>query len=119
MFAYKKHKEHDEDVRRFFFFDSRPDLTSVIQDKAEAWARTNWINEARARTEAYRQNGSQEPYTWVLTHGKSIPQGAILVGKEKSWNLYICRAFEDVSLLFKFDVCTKLILTIMASGWYP
>ncbi|KAF9485759.1 carbohydrate-binding module family 12 protein [Pholiota conissans] len=77
MFAYKKHEEHKEEAT------------------AEGWASGNWLNEAKERTEAYHRNGTQEPCTWVLTQGKHIPKGAILVGPEKSWNLYICRAFYD------------------------
>jgi hypothetical protein len=74
LFAYKKHQEHKE------------------EDKADAWASNNWIEEAKARRENFQRNGSHEPATWILTHDQSIPEGAILVGKEHSWSLYICRA---------------------------
>ncbi|KAF8899503.1 carbohydrate-binding module family 12 protein [Gymnopilus junonius] len=80
LLAYKKHEEHKEHSR------------------ADGWARENWLQEASARTEAYRRNGTEEPCLWVFTQGKHIPKGAILVGKEKSWNLYICRAFYDGGL---------------------
>ncbi|KAF8800973.1 carbohydrate-binding module family 12 protein [Phlegmacium glaucopus] len=80
LFAYKKHEEHKE------------------QGKAEGWAHGNWIQEAKAHTESFYRNGTNEPATWVLTQGQTIPRGAILVGREHSWNLYICRAFHDNSL---------------------
>ncbi|PPQ70209.1 hypothetical protein CVT26_014466 [Gymnopilus dilepis] len=80
MLAYKKHEEHKD------------------QDRADGWARGNWIQEAKARTEQYHRNGTDEPCLWVFTQGKQIPKGAILVGREKSWNLYICRAFYDGGL---------------------
>ncbi|KDR70428.1 hypothetical protein GALMADRAFT_884972 [Galerina marginata CBS 339.88] len=78
--AYKKHEEHKEGGR------------------AEGWAHGNWISEAKERTDLYHRNGTNEAALWVLTHGKSIPRDAILVGKEKSWNLYICRAYLDGGL---------------------
>lgn len=81
LFAYKKHEENKE------------------QGKADDWAHQNWIQEARARKEHYQRNGSREPATWVLTHKQVIPQGAILVGREKDWNLYICRAHIKGGLL--------------------
>jgi len=77
LFAHKKHEEHKEDA------------------KADGWARGNWISEATQRTEAYHSNGSNDACLWVLTKGTHIPKGAILVGREHSWNLYICRAFND------------------------
>jgi len=72
--AYKNHEEHKE------------------QGKADAWSRSNWIQEARARRDHFYNNESREAAIWVLTQKQDIPQGAILVGREKSWNLYICRA---------------------------
>ncbi|KAJ3516540.1 hypothetical protein NLJ89_g1050 [Agrocybe chaxingu] len=81
MFAYKKHEEDKDEA------------------KAQAWSRENWLNDARARTQAFHQQGPSAPATWLLTHGKSIPKGAILVGREKSWNLYISRAYYDGGLL--------------------
>jgi hypothetical protein len=77
VFAYKKHEENKEEAQ------------------AGGWAQGNWINDAKARTEQYNRVGTNDAATWVLTHGKTIPRGAILVGKEKSWNLYICRAYYD------------------------
>jgi hypothetical protein len=78
LFAYKKHEEHKE------------------QGKADEWSHGNWLQEAKDRTNNYHRNGGgNEPATWVLTHNQVIPKGAILVGREKSWNLYICRAFYD------------------------
>jgi len=81
LFAYKKHEEHKE------------------QAKADAWSHDNWLQEARVRRDNYHRHGSNDPVTWVLTRGQDIPKGAILVGREKSWNLYICRAFYDGGVL--------------------
>ncbi|KAF8964773.1 hypothetical protein BDZ97DRAFT_1814411 [Flammula alnicola] len=77
LFAYKKHEEHKEGAH------------------VEGWARTNWIQDAKQRKERFLTQGTNEPAVWVLTSGKTIPKGAILVGREHSWNLYICRAFHD------------------------
>lgn len=57
-----------------------------------------WIAEARARADAFYRGGPKAPYTWVLNQGKHIPDGAIVVGREKSWTLYICRAFYKGSV---------------------
>ncbi|KAJ7497107.1 carbohydrate-binding module family 12 protein [Mycena latifolia] len=65
------------------------------EKKAQTWALQNWIHEAEAHTAQYRQYGPRSPATWILNHGKNIPQGAIVVGQEKSWTLYICRAFYE------------------------
>jgi len=65
------------------------------EKKAQTWALQNWIHDAEARTAQYRQYGPRSPATWILNHGKDIPQGAIAVGQEKSWTLYICRAFYE------------------------
>ncbi|KAK7057408.1 carbohydrate-binding module family 12 protein [Favolaschia claudopus] len=68
---------------------------SEEEKKAQTWSLQNWIHEAEVRTAEFRQYGPRGPATWVLNHGKNIPQGAIAVGKEKSWTLYICRAFYE------------------------
>jgi len=65
------------------------------EKKAQTWALQNWVHDAEARTAQYRQNGPRGPATWILNHGNNIPQEAIVVGKEHSWTLYICRAFYD------------------------
>ncbi|KAJ7188488.1 carbohydrate-binding module family 12 protein [Mycena filopes] len=65
------------------------------EKKAQTWGLQNWVHEAEARTEQYRQYGPRSPATWILNHGKEIPQGAIEVGREHSWSLYICRAFYE------------------------
>ncbi|KAJ7039250.1 carbohydrate-binding module family 12 protein [Mycena alexandri] len=65
------------------------------EKKAQTWALQNWIQDAKARTEQYRQTGARSPATWILNHGKEIPQGAIAVGREHNWTLYICRAFYE------------------------
>jgi len=80
LFAYKKHEEHKE------------------QAKADEWSHSNWIQEAKDRRDHYQRNGSREAAIWVLTHKQIIPDGAILVGKEHSWNLYICRAPHEGGL---------------------
>ncbi|KAF4598399.1 hypothetical protein EYR38_006801 [Pleurotus pulmonarius] len=77
FFAYKHHEKNEE------------------EKKAQAWGAQNWLADAQARSEAFKRNGPSGPATWVLTEGKNIPRDAILVGQEKSWNLYICRAFMD------------------------
>ncbi|KAF7321501.1 Carbohydrate-binding module family 12 protein [Mycena kentingensis (nom. inval.)] len=77
-FAAYKHHEKNEDEK-----------------KAQLWSMQNWLHDAEQRTLAFRQNGPRSAATWILNKGKSIPDNAILVGKEKSWNLYICRAFFD------------------------
>ncbi|KAJ7675116.1 hypothetical protein B0H17DRAFT_1161714 [Mycena rosella] len=65
------------------------------EKKAQTWALQNWIHDAEARTAQFRQYGPRSPATWILNHGKNIPQGAIAVGQEHSWTLYICRAFYE------------------------
>ncbi|KAJ7668411.1 carbohydrate-binding module family 12 protein [Mycena polygramma] len=65
------------------------------EKKAQTWALQNWVHEAEARTAQYCQYGARSPATWILNHGKNIPQEAIVVGKEHSWTLYICRAFYN------------------------
>jgi len=77
LFAYKKHEEHKEGT------------------KAEGWAHSNWIKEARERRDRFNNSGPNDAVTWILTQGQHIPRGAILVGREQNWNLYICRAFHD------------------------
>lgn len=69
----------------------------ALQEKVEAWAKGNWLSEAQARLAQYKSNGPSGPASWVLTQGKSIPKGALEVGPENSWMLYICRAAYDVS----------------------
>ncbi|KAF8170224.1 carbohydrate-binding module family 12 protein [Mycena galopus ATCC 62051] len=68
------------------------------EKKAQTWALQNWVHDAEARTAEYHQSGARGPATWILNEGKVIPEKAILVGKEHSWNLYICRAFYNGGL---------------------
>ncbi|KAF7362069.1 Carbohydrate-binding module family 12 protein [Mycena venus] len=68
---------------------------SEEEKKAQTWSLQNWVHDAEARTAQYRQYGPSGPATWILNQGKNIPQEAIVVGQEKSWTLYICRAFYD------------------------
>jgi len=65
------------------------------EKKADAWALQNWLHDAQQRTEEYHRNGSQGSVTWVLTHGKRIPSGAITGGNDQGHTLYIARAFQD------------------------
>jgi len=76
MYAYKKHEDHKHE-----------------DHKVESHG--DWVKQAKHRTEAYNKDGTDQPCMWVLTEGKHIPKGAILVGPEQSWNLYICRAFYE------------------------
>ncbi|KAL0956135.1 hypothetical protein HGRIS_002301 [Hohenbuehelia grisea] len=77
MFAYKQHEKNEEEKNSL------------------AWGLQNWLAEARNRADDFQRNGPRGPATWVLTQGRSIPPHAIVVGKEKSWTLYISRAFQD------------------------
>ncbi|KAF6760047.1 carbohydrate-binding module family 12 protein [Ephemerocybe angulata] len=54
----------------------------------------NWLAVAERRTEEFGRSGPKGPTTWVLNRGKRIPEGAIVVGKEHDWTLYICRAYH-------------------------
>ncbi|KAF7298171.1 hypothetical protein HMN09_01038900 [Mycena chlorophos] len=76
--AFKSHQHHEE------------------AQKAHTWALGNWLHDAEARTAEYRNYGPRSPATWILNRGKEIPPEAILVGKEHSWSLFICRAFYEV-----------------------
>nr|GAT57717.1 carbohydrate-binding module family 12 protein [Mycena chlorophos] len=75
--AFKSHQHHEE------------------AQKAHTWALGNWLHDAEARTAEYRNYGPRSPATWILNRGKEIPPEAILVGKEHSWSLFICRAFYE------------------------
>ncbi|KAF8157810.1 hypothetical protein B0H34DRAFT_782560 [Crassisporium funariophilum] len=79
LFAYKHHEKSED----------------------QAWAQSNWLSEAEKRTADFRQEGGRGPANWVLNRGTTIPPGAIEIGKEKSWTLYVCRAFLDASSVFK------------------
>jgi hypothetical protein len=82
IFAYKHHEkseEHKDELKQGY---------------------EKWVRDAQAATAHFNRDGPQgRPATWVLNHGKSIPQGAITTGREHSWNLYICRAFFDGGIL--------------------
>ncbi|KAJ7594728.1 carbohydrate-binding module family 12 protein [Mycena floridula] len=71
---------------------------SEEEKKAQVWALSNWLHEAQQRADDFYRNGLRGPAQWVLTEGKNIPAEAIVVGQEKSWTLYICRAFHEGSL---------------------
>ena len=55
----------------------------------------SWLAEAQARTEQFHRNGPQGPVTWVLVHGKEIPQGAIQAGEENGNTFFACRTFYE------------------------
>jgi hypothetical protein len=72
---------------------------SSEHEKAEAWAMSNWLQEARNRTDQFNQRGPTSATTWILASGTNIPQGAIQCGKEKSGDpLYVCRAYYQGGL---------------------
>jgi len=56
---------------------------------------SNWLETAQYHTEEFYKNGPRAPYTWVLTHGKTIPHGAIVVAQEHDWLLHPARAYCD------------------------
>jgi len=72
-FAYHKHKEHEEEKEGF----------------------EGWLQKAQARATQFQRDGGRGPATWVLTHGKTMPPGALVVGKEHDWTLYIGRSYVD------------------------
>lgn len=66
------------------------------EHKADAWALSNWLQDAQARAAQFRPDRPSGPYTWLLTHGKNFPPGAIEGGREKNGNvLYIARVFHE------------------------
>lgn len=81
--GYKAFKDHDKKEE---------------EKKAQTWALNNWLTEAEQRTERYKREGPQGPATWILNHGKDIPRNAIVIGPEKHWTLYVCRAYYEGGL---------------------
>ncbi|PFH52015.1 carbohydrate-binding module family 12 protein [Amanita thiersii Skay4041] len=79
IFAYKEHEKRQENKN------------------SHQWAKENWMSEAQARTQNFRANGPQTPATWVLTHGKSIPQYAITISNDP-FSMFSCRAYMDGGL---------------------
>lgn len=62
--------------------------------KADAWGLQNWLSDAQARAQRFRQNGPEGPVSWVLTNGKNIPNGAIVGGRDTNGDdLWIARAY--------------------------
>lgn len=88
-----------------------------LQAKAAAWTVQNWMQEAQVRTEAFHRNGPQGPATWVLVHGKEIPQGALQAGEENGNVFFACRTFHEVSIL----CCGDRMYTyhVFLTGRYP
>jgi len=76
ILAYKKHEEKKE------------------EHKSQEWAHSQWLTEARAKKDVFFRDGPRGPVTWVLTEGKDIPQGAILVSNDPH-SMYSCRAHID------------------------
>ncbi|KDQ21377.1 carbohydrate-binding module family 12 protein [Botryobasidium botryosum FD-172 SS1] len=65
--------------------------------KGGEWAMQNWLSDAKNRTSEFYRTGPRGPYTWVLTEGRNIPQGAIEGGRDGDNHkspLYICRAYH-------------------------
>ena len=67
-----------------------------------------WVADAEARAAQFRQYGSKNAATWILNRGKNIPAHAILVGREKSWNLYIARGYIQGSIREFFFTIVRL-----------
>ncbi|KIY46172.1 hypothetical protein FISHEDRAFT_48088 [Fistulina hepatica ATCC 64428] len=61
-------------------------------------SREAWITNAMEQKQFYQEHGARSPATWILTEGKRIPQGAVHVSREKTWDLYICRVFYEGSI---------------------
>ncbi|EPQ57167.1 hypothetical protein GLOTRDRAFT_58343 [Gloeophyllum trabeum ATCC 11539] len=80
-FAYKEHEKSEE------------------EKKAQVWAFQNWLHDAQARTEEYHRNGPRGPATWILNHGRNIPQNAIAGGEEHGEPLYIARAYYEGGIM--------------------
>ncbi|KIJ49686.1 carbohydrate-binding module family 12 protein [Sphaerobolus stellatus SS14] len=78
-YAYHEHEKNEEDK------------------KAQVWGLQNWLQDAQRRTEEFHERGPNAPTTWVLAHGKNIPQGAIVAGEEHG-KVYIARAFYEGSI---------------------
>ncbi|KIL68915.1 carbohydrate-binding module family 12 protein [Amanita muscaria Koide BX008] len=57
-------------------------------------ARSQWLADAQLRTDEFHRNGPRGPVTWVLTNGKNIPRGAIMISNDPH-SMYACRAFTD------------------------
>ncbi|KAG7090873.1 hypothetical protein E1B28_009954 [Marasmius oreades] len=72
--AYKHHEKSEE------------------EKKAQVWSVQNWVREAQARRNEWKQCGLTAPAMWIYNEGKDIPNGAITTGQEHDWTLYICRA---------------------------
>ncbi|KDQ08953.1 hypothetical protein BOTBODRAFT_540120 [Botryobasidium botryosum FD-172 SS1] len=67
--------------------------------KAEAWALSNWHEDAQQRTQQFNQQGPQAPFTWILAEGTNIPQGALEGGRDGDGSpLYIARAYYEGGL---------------------
>ncbi|KAG5646269.1 hypothetical protein DXG03_003865 [Asterophora parasitica] len=104
-----KHEKDGNDVGRCFLVW----LLTFIDDLWQATGRTEWINQARSRTEAFYRDGPRGPATWVLVQGKNYPQYAIEVGREKNVPLYIARAYHDL------DTFEVLLGNLPALRWVP
>ncbi|KDQ08954.1 hypothetical protein BOTBODRAFT_540164 [Botryobasidium botryosum FD-172 SS1] len=67
--------------------------------KAEAWALSNWHEDAQQRTQQFYSQGAQASYTWVLAEGKNIPNEALEAGRDGDGSaLYAARAYCEGGL---------------------
>lgn len=94
-------------TKRYIFDISVRKRFTPVKGKARVLSRSDWIEEARARTGALHSQGPQGPVVWVYTQDKSIPNGTIATGQENGHNLYSIRAFYEVLLL-------RLILDLLS-----
>ena len=55
----------------------------------------SWLEDARYRTQAYRNGQGSGPVAWVLSEGRNIPQDAIAAGHDSNvGTLFIARGFH-------------------------
>lgn len=55
----------------------------------------SWLEDARYRTQAYRNGQGSGPVAWVLSEGRDIPQDAIAAGHDSNvGTLFIARGFH-------------------------
>lgn len=80
LFAYKHHQKSEE------------------EKKAVAWGLQQWLRDAQVRTENFHRNGPSTPVTWLLVHGKNVPNDLIQGGEERGDPLFICRSFYNGSI---------------------
>ncbi|KZV97209.1 carbohydrate-binding module family 12 protein [Exidia glandulosa HHB12029] len=77
--AYKHHEKSEEEKKAFI------------------WGAQNWLQEAQQRTQEFYQSGPRSPVTWILVHGREIPEQA-LQGGEANGPIYIARTYHEGSI---------------------